>query len=372
MKITPFALERYFALYEFKTRYLLSCSDCEALSLTELLDLADPGSKALWNQLTLGYTESPGHPMLRECIAGLYEGFEADNVMVAAPEECIFLLVNALLNPGDHVVAMYPAYQSLTEVARTIGCDVTTWEADEDRGWHYPVDALKEQIRDNTKLIVVNFPHNPTGTLPGVEDFRALVDLARSRNIYLMSDEMYRFLEVDPQTALPAACELYDRAITLGGLSKSFGLPGLRTGWLATRSLDVLQTTNQLKDYTTICNSAPSEILAIMALKSREEIIARQRTRTAKNLALLDKFFQEFSDLFTWNRPRGGSICLPRMTACDNTYDFCRELIEQTGIMLVPSRMFQFGDHHVRFGFGRENLPEVLARFADYLGERFR
>jgi aspartate/methionine/tyrosine aminotransferase len=183
---------------------------------------------------------------------------------------------------------------------------------------------------------------------------------------------MYRFLEVDQGLTLPSACELHNRAFSLFGLSKTFGLPGLRIGWIASHDHEVLERMTVLKDYTTICSSAPSEILAIMALRRRATIIGQQLERVRKNITVLDAFFREYHDCFSWNRPAGGSICFPRMLIVQDTFAFCEELVKETGIMLVPSIMFQFGDHHVRIGFGRENLPGVITQFAEYLDRRFR
>jgi aspartate/methionine/tyrosine aminotransferase len=372
MKIAPFALERYFAKYEFSARYLLSCSDCEPLAMSELLAMADTETAQLWEHLKLGYTESPGHPFLREAIAEIYAGIEAQDVLVMVPEEGIFLLLHALLEPGDHAICTFPAYQSLHEVARSIGCQVSTWEPDEDRGWRFDIGQVEAKIQANTKALIVNFPHNPTGYLPPRKDFEALVDIARRHGLYLLSDEMYRFLEIDQGATLPSACELYERAFSLFGLSKTFGLPGLRIGWIASHSREVIEHTSILKDYTTICNSAPSEILAIVALRNRDAIIEHQLERVRRNLTVLDTFFNQYHDILTWNRPRGGSICFPRMLTVQDTAVFCGELVKETEIMLVPSTVFQCGSQHVRIGFGREDLPDVLARFAEYLGRRFR
>ncbi len=372
MKIPPFAIERYFAKYEFTAKYLLSSSDCEAFSLSEVFEMADAETKRLWDQLALGYTETLGHPMLRQAIAEIYNGIQMEDIVVVVPEEGIFLLMHAILEPGDHVVCSFPAYQSLYEVARAIGCEVSKWEPNENKGWQFDVRHLEKNLKDNTKLVVVNFPHNPTGYVPPSKDYEALIDLVRQRNIHLLSDEMYRYLEVDDGATLPAGCELYDKAISLFGLSKTFGLPGLRIGWIVSHDHDVLARVSQLKDYTTICNSAPSEILAIMALQNRDNIIAVQRARVNKNLKVLDQFFSEYVDCFSWNRPLGSSVCFPRWLISKDTFDFCEELVRETGIMLLPSRMFMFGDNHVRVGYGRENLPDVINRFADYLNRRFR
>ena len=372
MKIPAFALERYFAQHEFTARYLLSCSDCEALSMSELIGMADAQCKDLWENLDLHYTESQGHPLLREAIAEIYTNIDASNILVAAPEEAIFLLMHALLEAGDHVVVMAPAYQSLHEVARSVGCAVDSWGPDKERDWYFDLADLENLLRPDTKLVVVNFPHNPTGYVPPKKDFQALIELTRKRGIYLLADEMYRFLEMNPDSTLPSACELYENAISLFGLSKSFGLPGLRVGWLASQNRGILERVLALKDYTTICNSAPSEILAIIGIRNRAEIFKMQLARLQKNLSVLDGFFGGYGDLFSWSRPTGSSVCFPRMLIEQDTSTFCEELVSKAGIMLVPSRLFQFGERHVRIGFGRDDLPEVISVFAAYLDKNFR
>lgn len=372
MKIETFGLERYFAKHEFSARYLLSSSDCESLSLLELLEMAHKERIELWVDLRFGYTESMGHPKLRQAIAEIYQDHSADDILVVVPEEGIFLLMHALLQPGDHVICTFPGYQSLYEIARSIGCDVSLWKPIEEEGWYFNMDQLKQLFRPDTKLVVVNFPHNPTGCVPSAENYSSLINLVSQRGIYLLSDEMYRYLEIDEVNRLPAGCELYPKAISLSGLSKSFGLPGLRIGWIATHDRELLARMSALKDYTTICASAPSEILAIFALMNRDSIISGHLQRIVRNLGVLDDFFKDFGDCFQWNRPLGGSICFPRVLLPEGATKFCDELVENTGIMLVPSSVFQYGDDHVRMGFGRDNLPEVIDNFQRYLDQRYR
>ena len=371
MKIPNFALERYFAQHEFRAPYLLSCSDCEALSVEELLDMADAESLGLWQNLRLHYTESQGHPLLREAIAALYDNIDATNILIAAPEEAIFLFMHGLLEADDHVVVMTPAYQSLHEVARSIGCTVENWSPVPDSQWQFDVEQLEAKIRPETRLLVVNFPHNPTGYLPSTRDFQAIIELARQHDIYVLVDEMYRYLELRTDAPLPAACDLYDKAVSLSGLSKSFGLPGLRIGWLASRSPGILQQVLALKDYTTICNSAPSEILAIIGLRNRATIIERQLDRLRRNLDVLDQFFDDRGALFRWTRPDASSVAFPQILIDEDTSTFCDELVRDAGIMLVPSKLFQYGESHVRIGFGRNSLPEVIDRFSEYLDRHY-
>ena len=367
MQLPPFELERYFARHEFSARYLLSSSDCEALSLKELLAMADDASRSLWEGLKLGYTESAGHPRLREVIVEEYNAIGPENILVVTPEEGIFLALQALLKPGDHVICTFPGYQSLYAIPRAMGCRVALWKPEETDTWRFDLDRLADLLQPDTRLVVVNFPHNPTGALLPPETFRDLIDLLGRRGIPLFSDEMYRHLEFAAGATLPAACEIYDRAVSLSGLSKTYGLPGLRIGWLTSRNRDVLAQAARLKDYTTICASAPSEILAIMALARRETILNRQRERLRTNLEILEAFMTDHAEIFGWRKPSGGSICFPAFLRSEGATAFCQRLVREAGIMLLPAAPFQYGDRHVRIGFGRDNLPAVLQHLGDFL-----
>lgn len=372
MSLKPFSLERYFARYEFSVKYLLSSSDCDGLLQSDLLQLADDETRSLWEGLELGYTESLGHPLLRDEIGKLYQGITGDDCLVAVPEEGIFIALNSILQRGDHVICTFPGYQSLYEVAEGLGCQVTRWEPEEESGWRFDPGFLEQQIRPNTKLAIVNFPHNPTGYLPSKEDYERIVESARKRGLYLFSDEMYRFLEYNSDHRLPSACEVYDRAISLCGMSKSFGMAGARIGWLVTKDKRLFASMAAFKDYTTICSSAPSEVLAIIALRAKDAIISRHLTRIGRNIGLLDKFFQEYQDMCEWVRPQAGTIGFPRLKGTLNALDFCQTVAKEANIMLVPSTVFDYGDRHFRVGFGRENTPEALGRFCEYLAGRRR
>jgi len=365
----PFKLERYFAKYEFSAPYLLSCSDCEALSLEELLAMADENALQMWHALKLGYTESCGHPALREEITGLYRTIQPDDVLTIIPEEGIFIAMNNILEQGDHVVTTFPGYQSLYEIARSLGCEVSRWTPRDQNGWTFDIRDFNALVKKNTKLIVINFPHNPTGAVLPEAAFNAVMNVARQQNMVIFSDEMYRLLEYDPGIRLTPACDLYENAVSLSGLSKSFALAGLRTGWLATKNTDLLRKCMFYKDYTTICSSAPSEILAIMALRAKEEILTRNLDLINRNLKILDTFFARHEDLFRWPKPEAGPIGFPELTTGMDATAFCQDLADKKGVMLLPSDVYEYGNRHFRIGFARRNMPEALSKLEEYLKE---
>ena len=373
MRIADFALERYFARWEFAVQHVLAASDVEGWSMAELLELADEETAGMWGSLKLGYTESTGHPLLRREIAKLYETVEADDVLVfAGAEEAIFCLLSTSLQEGNHVIVTWPGYQSLYEVARAAGAQVSLHALREEDGWSLDVDRLIRSFRPETRMVVVNVPHNPTGMLPTVDEWRRLGAACADAGIRLVADEVYRFLEHDGADTLPAGADLDERFVSIGVMSKSFAMAGLRIGWLASRDRGVLDRCARLKDYTTICSSAPSEVLALIALRAREAVLGRSREIVGANLAVLDAFFAERADTFTWVRPRGGSTGFPRLVADGpagaSADRFAARLVEATGVLLLPSTAFGSGDSHFRIGLGRTDLPEALEKLDAFLG----
>jgi aspartate/methionine/tyrosine aminotransferase len=371
MLIKPFKLERYFAQYEFKLKYLLSPSDCESLSMDELLKMASAGSLDLWQGLRLSYTESQGHPLLRAEITRLYQHIPPEEVIIAAPEEAIFIVMQTLLRPGDQVVVVSPAYQSLHEIAHSIGCDVTNWtlEPGLDHNWHLDLGQLEDSLTARTRLLVINFPHNPTGHTLSRGELDSVIGLARKHGLTLFSDEMYRLLEYDAADQLPPVCDLYEKGISLSGLSKSFALPGLRIGWLATQESALLERWLAYKDYTTICNSAPGEILGLIALQNKERIVRRNLDIIHANLESAERFFGEHAQYFSWFRPKAGSVAFPEWLGDRPVEQFCQDVLEKQGVMIVPGSLFDFPGNHFRIGLGRKNLPEALEHVSRVLKE---
>jgi aspartate/methionine/tyrosine aminotransferase len=366
VEIAPFAIERYYERWEFRAELMLSSSDCESLSVSDLLAL-EPDAGERLEQLSLGYTEVPGSPELRAAIAGRYERLEPGDVLgLAAAEEGIFTAYHALLGPGDHVVVEAPCYGSAIEVARSTGAEVGLWQRRQEDGWAHDLDALEGLLRANTKLIYLNSPHNPTGTQMPRTAFDRLVEIAGERSIVLFSDEVYRGLEHDPADRLPAACDVYRQAISLGTVSKAYGLPGLRIGWLASRDPALLERIRELKLYTTICSSAPSELLVALAVRHGETLVERCRQLILANLPLLDAFLGRRHGLFEWVRPTAGPIGFARVGGDFDVQRWCEEIAAQADVLLLPGAVYQ-QPRHIRFGFGRANLPQALERLDAHL-----
>lgn len=367
MKLAEFSLERYFGSYEFSVPHLMCCSDVEPLTMQELLEMGDAETLELWHHLKLAYTEAWGHPILRREISGIYKGLHEKDILVVVPEEGIFIFMNSLLEKGDHVITTFPGYQSLYQVAESIGCEVTHWLPEKKDTWVFDPEVFKSSLRPNTRLVVLNFPHNPTGAMLSEGDYREVIALAEQNGTLIFSDEMYRFLELNDRAPLPAGCELTDQAISLCGMSKSLALPGLRIGWLASRNKKILGNCSVFKDYTTICSSAPSEILALMGLRAKEEILRRNKNILTSNLKPLTEFFNAHSTLFRWFPPQGGSVAFPEYIGPGEGENFCARIRESHGILLLPGSVYNFEGDFFRIGFGRKDLPDILKKFSQHL-----
>jgi aspartate/methionine/tyrosine aminotransferase len=366
MRVKPFRIEHYFAKHEFSAKYLLGSSDAESQTLRDVLSL-EPGAHEKFLEQWCGYTEVAGAPSLREAIAGIYKRIQPDDVLVlSCAEEGIFVLYHVLVNPGDHVIVETPCYESGLELARSTGAEVSEWRRRAENNWAHDFHALEKLIRPNTKVIYINTPHNPTGLLMPKNIFESVLQLAGKYGITVFCDEVYRELEHDPATRLPAACDLYEHAVSLGAMSKPYGLAGLRLGWFASRDAEILRRCAEFKMYTTISSSAPSEFLSGVALRHREVVLKRNLGIVQKNLSLLDAFFAKRADLFDWVRPNASTIGFARLKLARDAQEFCDDVVSKSGVMLLPGSVYD-EPKHIRFGYGRKNMPEALEHFEDYL-----
>lgn len=371
--LPDFHLETYFSRWEFQARYNLAASDAQSMTVSALLDLAGPDDRAAFASLSLGYTQTYGAPALREAIAGTYEHCRPDDILCfAGAEEGIYVTMRVLLEPDDHAIVVTPNYQSAETLPAAL-CAVTGVALDPDDAWSLDIDAIAAAIRPNTRLVSINFPHNPTGKILERERFDALVALCRRHGIWLFSDEVYRGLGASGSVHLPHVADVYERGISLGVMSKAYGLPGLRIGWIAATDRDLLARMERYKHYTSICNAGPSEHLALIALKARDVILDRQRRLLDANLVLLDDFFAAWSDRFAWYRPDGGCIAYPRYLGQEGVDAFTESLVQETGILLLPasryvSTLTPTPTDRFRIGFGRADLAEGLAVLSDYMG----
>jgi len=370
--LPDFRLETHFSKWEFKARYHMTASDAESMSLPDLLSMASPEDRAGFENMWLGYTETYGAPDLRAAIAQTFAKQQAEDILCfAGASEGIFAANQVLLEKDSHAIVVTPNYQSHETMPLAI-CEVTGVPLDPNDNWSLDIDRIAAAIRPNTKLVTINFPHNPTGAILPLERYRALIALCHKHGIYILHDEIFNGLGTSDAEHLPYIADEYERGLSLGVMSKSYGLPSLRVGWIACQDRAVLSKMERMKHYLSICNSGPSERLTMIALNNREKILARNCAIVDENLPKWDAFFARHAELFEWQRPDGACMGFPRYKGSDGVEAFCASLVEESGVLFLPSMIYssELGEtpkDRFRLGFGRRNLDEGIAALDAHL-----
>lgn len=374
-----FGLEVFFSQWEFIAEHHMTASDVESMTVSDLLTLATPEDRSAYENLWLGYTETWGAPALRAEIASTYDHMDGENILcLAGAGEGLYSVAKVLLNTSSHAIVPTPNYQSAETIPLSV-CEVTgvpVHRTQAKGGWRIDLDDIRAAVRPNTTHLSLNFPHNPTGMLMPHEDLDALVAMCREHGIWILSDEVYRGVELDPADRMPQIADIYERGISLNVLSKAYGLPGLRIGWIASQDRDLLQKVERYKHYLSICNSGPSEAMALIALKARDKILGRNRALLSRNVVALEQLFADFPGLVEWSRPLGGCVAFPRYAGPGGGDAFCRKLLQDSGVLLLPATMYASDlkdtpQDHFRIGFGRgqgfkDGLDAMRAHFTDH------
>jgi len=366
ISLPDFRLETHFSKWEFKARYHMTASDAQTIPLRELLAMASPQEREGFEGMSLGYTETWGAPDLRATIAATYAARDpAEILCFAGASEGIFAANSVILDRDSHAIVVTPNYQS-HEALPSAFCQASGVPLDPDDGWSLDIDRVAAAIRPNTKLVTINFPHNPTGTILPLDRYEALIALCRRHGIWILHDEIFHGLGPSDTDHLPFIADRYERGLSLGVMSKSYGLPGLRIGWIACQDREILSRMERLKHYLSICNSGPSERLAQIALTHRDRLLARNCALIDENLPKWEAFFARHPDLFDWHRPDGSCMAFPRYLGAEGVEEFCRALVEESGVLLLPGTIYRSAlgptpTDRFRLGFGRMGLDEGLA-----------
>lgn len=351
-------LATYLSRRHASTVHHLSASECETMTLADLLALADAEDAERWAALRLGYTDPLGAPWLRSAVASCYQAVtEHDLVCFAGAQEALYAILHALLSPRDHAIVVLPSYQSMETLPLEL-CAVSGVALDPSDGWSLDVDAIAAAVRPNTRMVTISFPNNPTGKQLEQDRFAALVALCRHHGLWLLSDEVYRLTERDPARRLPHAADAYERGISLGAVSKAYGLPGLRIGWVACPDQELTGRLATIRQYLSTCSAGPSELLASIALKAAPAILARNRAISETNLARLLTFLAQHEALFDCHPPEGGMVCYPRYKSAEKVESFVARIAETAGVLLLPASVFRselakLPTDRFRIGFGR-------------------
>jgi aspartate/methionine/tyrosine aminotransferase len=356
--------------YETSCKYNIAETCCASISVDQLRDLSEDKNKQVFDTTrVLNYGAIRGSDELRNNLARLYSAkvatpLSAENILTTAGAiQANYLTAYALVGAGDHVICHYPTYQSLYEVPRQLGAEVDLWKAKPEDNWIPSIEHLKTLIKPNTKLIILNNPNNPTGAVLGKTFLQDVINIASEKNITIMADEVYRplFHSMSPldKEFPPSLLSMgYNNVIVTGSMSKAYSLAGIRVGWIASRSSDLIEKIAEARHYTTISVSYFDEQVAAYALHSStiHSLLARNIQLAKTNLALLEKFIIKNEDECEWVKPMAGTtafVKFHREGKPVDSVDFCKKLLEATGVMFVPGSMC-FGQEfegYVRIGF---------------------
>jgi aspartate/methionine/tyrosine aminotransferase len=363
VRIEPFQLERWMTKYEVDITWDIAESGIYPMSSRELLELLprDKRESELERllDLRLGYSEACGSAELRGLIAATYENTSPDNILITTGAiEANFLLFNELLSAGDHLVAVSPAYQQLHSVAKAIGCEVALWALRDEGEFRFDLNDLRALVTPETRMIVVNSPHNPTGAMLSKEQLEEIYTLAEELDAWVLSDEAYRWLDLPGSPPLaPPMRNLGTRAISTGTFSKPFGLPGLRIGWIAAPE-DVVRRCWGLRDYISLSPGKLNDALAVLAFRHRDQIVERTRRIVAENIPFATRWFAENVDLVSWTPPQGGILALMKYKLDLPSLELANRLAEDYSVMLAPGSAFGY-EGYLRIGVG--NTPALFA-----------
>ncbi len=380
LNLPDFELETYFSKWEFTARHHLTASDAESMTTAELLALGSDEDREAYENLHLGYTPTWGTDEVRDAIASVYSGRSAADVLAfAGAGEALFWAMQLFVDSGDHVVVNVPNYQSVESIPVATGVDVSglpLWTGSgADLQWTMDLELFESLLRPETSLVSVNFPNNPTGFVPDLDTWVGFNQICHERGIRVVSDEVYRGVELDPARTLPAAAEINPSALSVSVMSKAYGLPGLRVGWVVSQDHEALSRLERAKHYTSICNAAPGEKLASVALRNSGAVLARNREVVAAGDAAVTEVFGRYPELFDYQTPDGGCVSFVRYLGGDGVEAFCTRAVEEDGVLLLPHTVYRSGLAEVptdrfRIGIGRRNVPECLEALEAHLAKR--
>lgn len=351
MSFVPFELERWQSTWENRVRYNLSESGVHPLSIAELLELSG-GELSEFAALRLVYSQSDGTDGLKHAIAALYPGATPEHVTVTVGSaEANFIVCWTVIAPGDRVAIVTPTYMQIHGLAQNFGAAVAEIPLRPDRDWQPDPADIEAAIAPGTKLVVVTNPNNPTGQVLSGDARTAILDRVRATGAWLLADEVYQGAERHgPLT--PSFWGTYERVLAVNGLSKAYGLPGLRIGWIVSPP-EFKRAVVQRHDYTVIGPSPASDYLARRALTVRDRVLARTRGILNGNWPVLEGWLRRFNTLFDWIAPTCGAICMVRYRPELSALDLVEQIRARYGILLVPGDHFHLA-RHLRLGYGNE------------------
>jgi len=365
MKLEPFHLERFQSTWEHVVKYNLAESGVQPIALQEILSDGEEVDKIM--QLPFGYIQTNGSSTLRRNIASLYQDAEEGNVLVTSgSSEANLLAVWSLLEEGDEALVMLPNYMQIWGLVKMMGGNAIPLWLSEGVGWNLDLGEVREKVSRKTKIIALCNPNNPTGAVLDKTALRGVCEIAKDVGSWVICDEVYRGAELEGYMA-PSIWDGYDKVIVSSGLSKAYGLPGLRIGWILTQK-DMINRLWSYHDYTTICPSAMSDFIASLALEeeNRTRLMSRTRRILTENWPILERWYEDHSYIFSYVKPKAGAISFAKYNTNENSTVIAERLVKEKSVLVIPGDHFLM-DGHMRIGYGSNArcLETSLALVAD-------
>ena len=369
MRFKPSLINLYYKKWQSHSPVVLSQSNPQPLTLEELEDMIGSTENLFDQQEALTYSTVQGDEKLRSKIAELYDHNSLENIATfAGAQEAIFCATHSLVAPGDKVVAIPPIFEPLIKTAQDIGCKIELISLQANDQWQLDLNQLEDAINNGCKLLILNFPHNPTGAMISKEQLLQIIDICEKNYCWILSDEVFRGLEHKPENRLPAVSDLYEKSISISVLSKAFALPALRIGWISCQDKKILDQTLQVKDYLSICNSLLDEKLATKIFPHHDKLLERNRKLIINNLQLLNEIMSIEDNPFEYIQPKAGCVCFPILKNNISSSDYAKQLIEEYNLLVLPGKTFLTSENGFRLGFGyNDNISHFKSGGFDVL-----
>ncbi|RNF39841.1 aminotransferase [Planococcus salinus] len=370
MKIKPFAIEEWMNEYENDAVYNLAETCVDSLSIKELVTTGGSDYDEFFRSIgdkKLTYGHITGSPKFKNNVASLYKTMKPENILsMNGAIGANFLVLYTLIEPGDEVVCVDPTYQQLHSVPESFGAQVKRLRLTQENDYLPDLEELESLVNSKTKLIIINNPNNPSGSVMDADYLKKIVDIARKQDAYLLCDEVYRGLWQDPDAEIPAMADLYDKGISTGSMSKSLSLAGLRLGWIAGPE-ELIERCLVRRDYTTISNGRIDDLLAVHALENYDEIMKRNLKIIRDNLQILDDWVEK-EEKITYFKPQGGTTAILKYESDVPSEQFCIDLFKTNGAFLAPGSCFDLeGTVRIGYACSTEVLKNGLEKFSEYL-----
>ncbi len=367
MKINEFKVETWMTDHENDCQYNLTETCVSSLSLSELQQFVDENIMETLMSMKMDYGPIVGSQRLKKAILSLYEKGNEENITIAhGAINANELVLISLLDPGDHVISLFPTYQQMYDFPRSLGCDVSLIHLNEEQGWMPSLDDFKKVMQKNTKMICLNSPNNPTGTTIPLSLMKDIIALARENDCYILCDEIYRGVDTENEVMFPSFSDYYEKAIVTQSLSKVFSFAGLRLGWIKGPK-EVIDLINYRRDYHIISSGPMDDYLACLVLENKESILKRSIDICKQNKKILQKWLDQ-EPLVSCVIPRHGTVCFLHYHIDIPSKELCEKLQKETGVFFVPGSAFDT-EYHLRFGFTQDEkiIKEGLITFSNWL-----